>query len=126
MIALKTIRRAATELLADGLGVTVTPLGGNVNPPCVLMTAGSPYVEVLDYTTDRINLVAWVIPDQGQPEAVADALDDLLDLVRTALAQKHAETGIKFSSVEIGAPERFGEQELVSARCALRYDRTVD
>lgn len=83
--ALKTFRHDLAEHLADGLGITAPKLGQLVNPPAVVVRSGSPYVEPSGYCDDAILLDAVIITEPGDLAAIADALDDLIDLVRPLL-----------------------------------------
>lgn len=88
MVALKDLRADLTAHLAEGLGVAAAPLGGQVNPPLILVRPGDPYLTVADgYCTDALALEAVVIAPPGDPPAVMDALDDLIDLIRATLRE---------------------------------------
>lgn len=83
---LKTLRLGLSALLADALDVADTPLGGQVNPPLALVQAGDPYLTAAEgYCLDAITFEAIVLAPPGDPPAVFDALDDLIDLVRGTL-----------------------------------------
>jgi hypothetical protein len=84
--ALKTFRADLTAHLAAGLNATAPALGKLVNPPAVVVQAGSPYVAAAPgYCNDGLRFDATVIAPPGDPSAVVDALDDLIDLVRATL-----------------------------------------
>ena len=85
MTALKAFRHDLTAHLAAGLDASKPKLGAQVNPPAVVVQAGTPYVAALDYCTDGVLFEATVIAPPGDPAAVVDALDDLIDLVRSTL-----------------------------------------
>lgn len=85
--ALKEYRRDLAAHLADGLSITAPALGQLVNPPAVVVRSGSPYVEATGYCDDTILLEAVIITEPGDLPAIADALDDLIDLVRPLLKQ---------------------------------------
>lgn len=85
MTALKTFRADLTAHLAAGLGATAPKLGALVNPPAVIVQSGTPYVAALDYCNDAITFEVTVVTKPGDPPAVVDALEDLIDLVRATL-----------------------------------------
>lgn len=86
---LKELRADLAAHLAAGLGATAPKLGALVNPPAVVVQAGSPYVSpVSSYCGDLITFQVTVIAPPGDPPAVADALDDMIDLVRSTLRTK--------------------------------------
>lgn len=88
--ALKDLRADLTAHLADGLDASAPKIGQLVHPPAVVVQAGSPYVEALDYCTDAVTFEATVIAPPGDPEAVVDALDDMVDLIRATLRTQSA------------------------------------
>jgi hypothetical protein len=84
--ALKVLRHDLTAHLAAGLDVSKPKLGAQVNPPAVVVQAGTPYVAAAPgYCNDGITFEATAIAPPGDPPAVVDALDDLIDLVRSTL-----------------------------------------
>lgn len=86
---LKELRADLTAHLAVGLGATAPKVGALINPPAVVVQAGSPYVSpVSSYCGDLITFQATVIAPSGDPPAVADALDDMIDQVRATLRTK--------------------------------------
>ena len=92
MTALKEFRADLTAHLAEGLQVAGPALGAQVNPPLVLVRAADPYLSVADgYCTDALGFEAVVIAPPGDPPAVMDALDDLIDGIRATL--REASTG---------------------------------
>lgn len=98
--ALKTLRADLTAHLAQGLGASAPKLGALVNPPAVVVQAGSPYVAASTYCEDAILFEATIIAPPGDMAAVVDALDDMIDEVRTTL--KTVTNGSnRFSFVEI-------------------------
>ena len=85
MTALKEFRADLTSHLADGLGVAGPALGAQVNPPLVLVRPADPYLTLATYCEDALAFEAVVIAPPGDPPAVMDALDDLIDLIRATL-----------------------------------------
>lgn len=83
--ALKELRRNLGDTLAAGLSITHAPLGAQVNPPAVVVDADFPYLTPAGYCVDGISFVATIITKPGDPEAVRDALDDIIDNVRRTL-----------------------------------------
>jgi predicted alpha/beta hydrolase family esterase len=84
--ALKAYRHDLTAHLADGLDASRPKLGAQINPPAVVVQAGTPYVAAAPgYCNDGVTFEATVIAPAGDPPAVVDALDDLIDLVRATL-----------------------------------------
>jgi predicted alpha/beta hydrolase family esterase len=83
--ALKTFRADLTAHLAVGLGATAPAVGKLVNPPAVVVQASTPYVAAIDYCNDAILFEATIVAPPGDPAAVVDALDDLIDDVRSTL-----------------------------------------
>lgn len=95
MIALKTLRRDLSARLAAGIGVADAPLGSKVNPPAVVVaSSGGDYLTALDYCTDAIVFDVTIIAPAGDPPAVADALDDLIDQVRSTLVKPYQFRGV--------------------------------
>jgi hypothetical protein len=83
---LKTYRHDLSAHLAAGLHASDAALGAQVNPPAVVVeSSGSGYVTASGYCTDEILFDATLISKPGDPPAVADALDDMIDLVRGTL-----------------------------------------
>jgi hypothetical protein len=81
--SLKEFRHDLTDHLAEGLGATAPKLGAQVNPPAVIVSSGSPYLTASDYCNDAILFAVTIVTAPGDPPAVIDALDDMLDLVRS-------------------------------------------
>lgn len=94
-MTLKQDRADLTDLLAAGLSASAPKLGAQVNPPAVLVSSGTPYVVALDYCTDAVLFAATLVSKPGDPPAVVDALDDMIDLVRSTLR------GSRFRFIEI-------------------------
>jgi hypothetical protein len=83
---LKTYRHDLSAHLAAGLSAADAALGAQVNPPAVVVEASAAgYVEASGYCTDAILFDATIISKPGDPPAVADALDDMIDQVRSTL-----------------------------------------
>lgn len=85
MTALKDYRHDLADHLAAELDITAPLLGALVTPPAVVVRSGTPYIEASGYCEDAILLDAVIVTKPGDLPAVADALDDLIDLVRPAL-----------------------------------------
>lgn len=91
MTALKDFRHDLAAHLAEGLNATAPAFGKLVHPPAVVVQSGTPYVTAKDYCTDEVLFEATIVAPPGDPSAVIDALDDLIDLVRSTLRQVSAE-----------------------------------
>lgn len=101
MTALKAFRADLTTHLATGLSATATTLGKLVHPPAVVVQSGEPYVSPAPgYCMDAVLFAATVIAPPGDPPAVLDALDDLIDLVRSTLRVKST-SGHLYRFVEV-------------------------
>lgn len=85
MTALKDIRKQLGELVGANLGVVYPTLGSNVNPPCIVVQPGTPYLLPDKYATERVAYEVLVIAGPGDLPAQLDALDDMVDQVRGAL-----------------------------------------
>lgn len=100
MIALKTLRRDLGNVLAGGLGASHAPIGTNVHPPAIVVQSSSgDYVTAFDYCTDAVEFDVSVVAPPGDPAAVADALDDLIDQVRATLRPATATAKYQFRRV---------------------------
>jgi len=83
---LKTYRHDLSAHLAAGLSASDSALGAQVNPPAVVVEASAGgYVTASGYCSDAILFDATLISRPGDPPAVADALDDMIDKVRATL-----------------------------------------
>ncbi len=100
MTALKEFRADLTDHLADGLDATAPLVGKLVNPPAVVVQAGSPYVSPSTYCEDLLQFEATIVAPPGDPAAVVDALDDLIDLVRATL-RTPSSGGVQYRCVEV-------------------------
>jgi hypothetical protein len=85
--ALKVYRHDLAAHIAAELDITAPKLGAQINPPAVIVQSGTPYIEASGYCDDAILLDAVLITTPGDPPAVADALDDFIDLIRPALRE---------------------------------------
>jgi hypothetical protein len=83
--ALKDFRADLTAHLAQGLSAAAPSLGQLINPPAVIVESGDPYVTASDYCNDELLFEARVYAPPGDLAAVVDALDDMIDLVRSTL-----------------------------------------
>jgi hypothetical protein len=98
--ALKEFRADLTAHLAAGLDATAPALGKLVNPPAIVVQAGTPYVAAVDYCNDGLLFEATIVAPPGDPSAVVDALDDLIDLVRSTL-RSPSTGGHRYRFVEV-------------------------
>lgn len=128
MVALKTLRADLTAHLASGLDVAGPALGAQVNPPLALVRAGDPYVtaEQGGYCLDSINLEAVVLAPPGDPPAVIDALDDLIDQIRSTL-RNASDGGYKyaFQSVSIPGEYTYGDRTYPAVVVTIAASRTT-
>ena len=124
MTALKEYRRDLTDHLAAGLGTAATPWGSQVNPPTVIVIPGQPYVAAQDYCTDAVTFSAWLIPKQGDPAAMVDALDDLIDQVRSTLRDP-SPAGHRYRFVDVSGPalHAYGEREFTAVIATVGLER---
>jgi hypothetical protein len=83
--ALKAFRADLTDHLASGLDASAPVLGKLINPPAVIVESGDPYVTASDYCNDELLFEARIYAPPGDQAAVVDALDDMIDLVRSTL-----------------------------------------
>lgn len=83
--ALKALRDDLTTHLATGLGASAPRLGQLVHPPAVVVQPGDPYVTAVGYCQDEVLFTATVVAPPGDFAAVIDALDDMIDEVRSTL-----------------------------------------
>lgn len=101
MVALKSARRDLGRHLAAGLGGTHAALGEQLNPPAVQVVASADYVTAQDYCSDLINFDATIAAPPGDPAAIADALDDMIDQVRATCATR-SPLDLKYRFVSVG------------------------
>lgn len=99
-VSLKALRADLTAHLAQGLDASAPKIGQLVNPPAVIVQAGSPYVTASTYCEDAVLFEATVIAPPGDPAAIVDALDDMIDEVRTTL-KTITSSNNRFSFVEV-------------------------
>ena len=105
--ALKDLRADLTAHLADGLDASAPLLGQLVNPPAVVVGPGTPYVTASGYCSDAILFEATVIAPPGDLAATIDALDDMIDEVRSTLRTQStlgATDGFLYGFVEVSGP----------------------
>ena len=105
--ALKALRADLTAHLAGGLGAAAPLLGQLVNPPAVVVGPGTPYVTASGYCSDEILFDATIIAPPGDLAAVIDALDDMIDEVRSTLRTQStlgATDGFLYGFVEVSGP----------------------
>ncbi len=101
MTALKEFRADLTAHLAAGLDATAPAIGKLVNPPAVVVQAGTPYVAAASgYCIDAVQFQATVIAPPGDPAAVVDGLDDMIDEVRATL-RSASTAGHQYGFVEV-------------------------
>jgi len=126
LTALKTYRHDLADHLADGLDITATPLGGQVNPPTVIVQPGSSYVTAIDYCTDAVMFDVTVITKPGDLAAEIDALDDLVDGIRSTLRAPSA-AGYRYSFQGVTGRVAFnsGERDYPAAIATVRYERAT-
>lgn len=124
MTSLKDHRADLTAHLAKGIGASGPPLGGSLNPPAVLVAPGSPYLTASGYTKDNVTWQATIIGPPGDPPAVIDALDDLLDKVRATLFLK-SPAGHQYGWREATAPTTVavGDAELPAVIVTIGIER---
>lgn len=85
MTALKEFRHDLADHLAAGLGAASIKVGAKINPPAVTVQSGDPYVTASTYCDDSILFAATIVSSPGDPQAVADDLDDMIDRIRPLL-----------------------------------------
>lgn len=91
MSALSAARaELAAVLAAAGLPEVSDHLAGRLSPPCVVITAGAPYVDTADATFDTegtVRLVATLMVPSGANDVTTTQLDDLACTAWTAVAE---------------------------------------
>lgn len=124
MTALKTLRRDLGAHLADGLSATHAPLGALVNPPAVIVRPAPDYVTASTYCLDTIAFEAVVVSKPGDPAAVTDALDDLIDKVRSTLRRKSGQ-GFAYGFRDVSGPLMYpsGDLEFPAVIVTIRTER---
>lgn len=125
----KVLRAELAALLGKTLDVAAPPLGANINPPCVVVEPGEPYVEMSTYCADVLRYEVLVIAPPGSQDAMYDSLDDLIDQVRWALAVP-SPAGFRFAFQQAGAPQLIqltnDSPALLSSVVAVQTERTRD
>ncbi len=124
MTALKVYRHDLAAHLADGLDVTATPLGGQVNPPTVIVQPSSTYITASDYCTDGVAFDVVVLTKPGDLAAEIDALDDLIDEIRATL-RSPSSAGFRYGFREVSGRVNFtvGEREFPAVVVTVVYER---
>ncbi len=124
--ALKTLRHDLENHIADGLGITGTPLGGQVNPPTTIVQPSSPYVTAVGYSVDRVSFTVAVLTKPGDPAAAVDALDDLVDQIRTTL-KAASSAGYAYGFEEVSGLTTFavGENQYPAVTVTVIYERNT-
>jgi hypothetical protein len=127
VIALKALRADLGQHLATGLGGANAPIGSKVNPPAVVVQAGATYVTALDYCSDRVEFDATIVAPPGDPAAVADGLDDMIDKVRSQCATR-SPLGRKYQFVQVGGYTSItsGDLEFPAVVATISIERQVD
>lgn len=125
MTALKEFRADLTAHLADGLDASAPLLGKLVNPPAVVVEAGSPYVSAASgYCMDGLLFQATVYAPPGDLAAVVDALDDLIDLVRATL-RNPSTGGHQYGFLEISGYTPSPEEGLPTVVVTIGIERVA-
>ncbi len=124
MTALKTYRHDLAAHLADGLDITGTPLGGQVNPPTVIVQPSSSYVAAIDYCNDGVTFDVAVLTKPGDLAAEVDALDDLIDQIRATLKTPSA-AGYLYSFRNVSGRVDFGvgDRQFPAVVATVVYER---
>lgn len=129
VIALKTLRRDLANHLASAMSATAPLLGAQVHPPAVVVQPAPEYLAAQDYCTDAITFQAVLITKPGDLAAEVDALDDMVDKVRTAL-RTATDAGNRFTFQGVSGRVAFdaGDREFPSGLPAvvatIRFERT--
>ena len=122
---LKELRGDLTAHLATGLGASAPLLGQMVNPPAVIVQAGSPYVAAAPgYCMDGLLFAATVYAPPGDLAAVVDALDDSIDLVRATLRDESS-GGHQYGFVEISGYTPSPEEGLPTVVVTVAIERVA-
>lgn len=125
-MSLKDLRHDLSDHLATGLGTADAALGAQVNPPAVTVQPGDPYVSAASYCQDSILFAVTIAGPPGDPSAVADGLDDLIDLVRGTLKVK-TDSGNLFGFREISGFTTYpsGDRDLPAVVVTVGIDRSI-
>jgi len=96
-----------------------------VNPPAVIVQAGSPYVAAAPgYCMDGLLFAATVYAPPGDLAAVVDALDDSIDLVRATLRDESS-GGHQYGFVEISGYTPSPEEGLPTVVVTVAIERVA-
>jgi hypothetical protein len=128
MRKLKTLRADLGAHLAAGMNAKAPALGAQVNPPAVIITSSpGSYVAATDYCTDHIEFNATLIAPAGDLPAVADALDDMIDTVRTT-CRTTSPAGVKYQFVSVGGYQSFqsGDADYRAVTATIAVERNTD
>ena len=89
--------------------------------------SGATYVVALDYCSDHIEFDATIVAPPGDPAAVADALDDMIDRVRSQCATR-SPAGRKYLFLGVGGYTTItsGDLEVPAVVATIGADRQVD
>lgn len=124
MTPLKTFRQDLGDHIADGLDIAHAPLGAQLNPPAVVIQHGFPYLTASTYCADAIQFQAVIVAPPGDPAAVADALDDLVDLVRITLGAP-SYLGHRYGFEEVSGPLTYGDKDFPAVAVTIGIERDV-
>ena len=126
MTALRTYRHDLADHLADGLAITATDLGAQVNPPTVIVQPSSTYITAVDYCTDAVVFDVAVITKPGDLAAEIDALDDLTDGIRSTL-RTPSSAGFRYSFRGVTGRVTFnsGERDFPAVIATVQYERNT-
>ncbi len=121
---LKTYRHDLAAHLADGLHITPTPLGGQVNPPTVIVQPSSTYITAVDYQADGVAFDVAVLTKPGDLAAEMDALDDLVDQIRATL-RTVSPAGFRYGFREVSGRVNFNSdgRDLPAVVVTVIYER---
>lgn len=108
MTTLSEIRHELGELVGADLDVVSPALGGQVNPPCVVVGHDSPFLVPLTYGGETVRHIVYVVSGPGEGSARVDDLEDQVDKVRDALREKSA-SGLRFMFGEVDPPGADGD-----------------
>lgn len=122
MTPLKTLRHDLGDHIADSLDIAHAALGKQINPPAVVIEPGFPYIESATYGSDKVVFRAFLIAPAGDKEAVVDALDDLIDLIRPALLQ-HSYIGQKYGYREVSGQTVYGDKDFPAVMVTIETER---
>lgn len=124
MTPLKTYRQDLGDHIADGLEIAHAELGAQLNPPAVVIQHGTPYLTASTYCADAILFEAVIVAPPGDPSAVADALDDLVDEVRVTLRDP-SYLGHRYGFREVTGPLAYGDKDFPAVAVLIGIERDV-